>query len=116
MKLYLSVLFAVVFFIGISVLTLDAVTSHFGKPSRGFSYGVSMYYLAFAISITGSAALILTKWFNPRLTLFFGVFSIFIWVVWLLPHPGFAIKSLVAFAISTTLAIDIIVLWILTKK
>jgi hypothetical protein len=116
MKFSFSALIAIIVFLGVSVLTLDATTSYFGKPSQGISYGISMYYLAAAISITGSVVLISTKWFSPRLPLLFGVFSVFIWVIWLLPYPGSAIKSFVAITISLALVIDIMVLWSVTKK
>lgn len=116
MKFFFLTVVSIVIFIGVSALTLDAVAAHLGKPSRGVSYGVSMFYLVSAISLAGGGALIFTKWLGSRFALFLGVFPVFILVVWLLPHPSYAMRSFVAAAIAVVLAIDIMVLWSFARK
>lgn len=116
MKFSISLLIAIIGFLGLSAVALDFLTSYLAKPSRGVSYGISMYYLTAAISFTGGIALAATKWFGLRTPLALGVFFIFIWVIWLFPQPNFIVKIFVALAISLILAITMTVLLRIMKK
>lgn len=98
----LALLFTGIFFVCASLM-IDAATYFLGKPWRGVSYGIGVYYLNISLVCVAGITLIGTRWFGGGLSLLIGVPCVFLCVAMFFPQPLILVRLSVASLISILL-------------
>jgi len=104
MRFTFSVLCAVSVFIGLTAIIIDFSTWYLGRPWRGVSYGISIFYLTAFVAVSGSTALISSRYFGLVIPLISGIFTISSGIILFLPQPGILDRVVIALTVSIVLA------------
>lgn len=103
-KFGVSTVMAIAAFSVLAALTIDFATYLFGKPTRGVSYGIGLYYLHIAVTVIGGLALLCANWLGMKLPLAFAAVGICSCVLLLFGQPSIAVRIGVAAVIVVILA------------